>query len=284
MLQQKINYFFNPAKQADWLELTVESLNKYGIAVLDGVVDLDLCKSAVQLIPEIRQKIHAKFGSETLNERDDFAVNRLLMNFDPLFLKFIEHKEANQVVDQYISPKAILRGQISQTVLPFAEDPKDYIFYRFHQNFRHMKYSPRVDLESFVYLNDMSLDNGVIYFIPGSHLWTEYPSESEMEQLHQEPLLAKAGDYVFVDGMLWHKEHHNRTNEPTYMIGHQFVLPVVKPNIDYTRAIGEETMSGLSELLKQRLGWYNRIPTSLDEYYRPLDNLLYHAKLPSACP
>jgi len=274
MIRQQTSYYINPTLP-NWLDLSLESLSSAGIAILEGIVDQGLCMAAAEAIDRISADMSARYGRNILDEREDLRFNRLLMKSDPLFFDFIALNKPNQVIDRYLSPKAILRGQISQTILPYAEDSKDYFVFKFHQNFRHMNCTPRVDLDGFVFLNDVTEEDGLISFIPGSHLWTEKPTPDELEQHATDLIIAKAGDYVFIDGMLWHKENYNRSAEIIRSVNHQFVLPIVKESIDHSRALGEETMRGLPELLKQRLGWYSRVPSSLDEYYRPLDDLLY---------
>ena len=41
------------------------------------------------------------------------------------------------------------------------------------------------------------------------------------------------------------------------------------------RALGETTILAQKPRTQQLLGWYTRVPTSLDEYYRPETERLY---------
>lgn len=47
--------------------------------------------------------------------------------------------------------------------------------------------------------------------------------------------------------------------------------------MDYARMLGEENGKTLSPLTRQVLGNNSRVPVSLDEWYRPANERLYHA-------
>lgn len=43
------------------------------------------------------------------------------------------------------------------------------------------------------------------------------------------------------------------------------------------RALGDEKVQAQKPRTQQLLGWYTRVVTSLDEYYRPADERLYRS-------
>jgi ectoine hydroxylase-related dioxygenase (phytanoyl-CoA dioxygenase family) len=51
----------------------------------------------------------------------------------------------------------------------------------------------------------------------------------------------------------------------------------VKQQIDYVRALGDPAIQALPARSQQLLGYYTRVVTSLDEYYRTGDERLYRA-------
>jgi ectoine hydroxylase-related dioxygenase (phytanoyl-CoA dioxygenase family) len=50
-----------------------------------------------------------------------------------------------------------------------------------------------------------------------------------------------------------------------------------KQQIDYVRALGDEFVQSFVPRTQQLLGWYTRVPASLDEYYQPPDKRLYRS-------
>ncbi len=54
-----------------------------------------------------------------------------------------------------------------------------------------------------------------------------------------------------------------------------FLQSHIHPQFDHVRAFGEDVIRMLPERTQQLLGYYTRIPTSLDEYYRTESERLY---------
>jgi ectoine hydroxylase-related dioxygenase (phytanoyl-CoA dioxygenase family) len=60
-------------------------------------------------------------------------------------------------------------------------------------------------------------------------------------------------------------------------VNQQFTRSYVKQQIDYVRALGDPAILALPARSQQLLGYYTRVVTSLDEYYRTGDERLYRA-------
>jgi ectoine hydroxylase-related dioxygenase (phytanoyl-CoA dioxygenase family) len=79
------------------------------------------------------------------------------------------------------------------------------------------------------------------------------------------------------DSTLWHASGRNTSGRDRLSINHQFTRSWIKPQIDYVRALGDGFVGSLPERSRQLLGWYTRVVTSLDEFYRPPEERLYRA-------
>ena len=76
----------------------------------------------------------------------------------------------------------------------------------------------------------------------------------------------------------WHASGFNTSSEDRLAINHMFTRSYMKQMIDYVRALGDEFVLGLPPRTQQLLGWYTRVVTGNDEYYRPPDERLYRAE------
>lgn len=65
--------------------------------------------------------------------------------------------------------------------------------------------------------------------------------------------------------------------EPRLAVNQQFTRSFFKQQIDYVRLLGHATVLSLPARTQQLLGWYTRVVTNLDEYYRPSEDRLYRA-------
>jgi ectoine hydroxylase-related dioxygenase (phytanoyl-CoA dioxygenase family) len=82
---------------------------------------------------------------------------------------------------------------------------------------------------------------------------------------------------VVFDSTLWHAAGDNRSGRDRMAINQQFTRSYVKQQIDYVRALGDEVVEAQDPRTQQMLGWYTRVVTSLDEFYRPADQRLYRS-------
>jgi len=79
---------------------------------------------------------------------------------------------------------------------------------------------------------------------------------------------------IVFDSTLLHAAGFNVSGEDRLGINHQFTRSFFKQQIDYVRALGDDFVTSLPERSQQLLGWYARVPTSLEEYYQPEESRL----------
>ena len=80
---------------------------------------------------------------------------------------------------------------------------------------------------------------------------------------------------VVFDSTLWHAAGANTSGKDRLAINHQFTRSYIKQQLDYVRALGDATVLAQPPRTQQLLGWYTRVVTSLDEYYRSENERLY---------
>ena len=77
------------------------------------------------------------------------------------------------------------------------------------------------------------------------------------------------------DSTLWHAAGANTSGADRLAINQQFTRSYLKQQVDYVRALGDTAVQRQAPRTQQLLGWYTRVVTSLDEYYRPAADRLY---------
>ena len=80
--------------------------------------------------------------------------------------------------------------------------------------------------------------------------------------------------FIF-DSTLWHAAGPNISGKDRLAINQQFTRSYIKQQIDYVRALGDQCVLAQQPRTQQLLGWYTRVVTSLDEFYRPEKERLY---------
>ncbi|HEX6390562.1 MAG TPA: phytanoyl-CoA dioxygenase family protein, partial [Solirubrobacteraceae bacterium] len=142
---------------------------------------------------------------------------------------------------------------------------------RLHRDFPRYLNGHVASVNTFLAIDAFTADNGATLFVPGSHQQEAQPTREPV------PALCPAGSMIVFDSTLWHAAGANVCGRDRLAINQQFTHSFIKQQIDYVRALGDAVVLRQSPRTQQLLGWYTRVVTSLDEYYRAPDERLYRA-------
>ncbi|MDQ2680991.1 MAG: phytanoyl-CoA dioxygenase family protein, partial [Candidatus Eremiobacteraeota bacterium] len=123
-------------------------------------------------------------------------------------------------------------------------------------------------------LDDFTLENGATYFLPGSHRSGEQPTEAAFE-VCAVPLLPKAGDAILFNARTWHRGGVNNSSTYRHAVTMNVCRSYMRQQFDFPRIVNDEVLSQLGERGRRFLGFDVRMPTSLQEYYLPVDQRPY---------
>lgn len=125
-------------------------------------------------------------------------------------------------------------------------------------------------------LVDFHEENGATLVVPKTHQCETVPSDEHLNA-NAIPAECPAGSMIVFDSTLYHAAGQNRSGTDRLSINHQFTRSFFKQQIDYVRLLGDDVIEALLPRTQQLLGWYTRVVTSLDEYYRPPHERLYRS-------
>jgi ectoine hydroxylase-related dioxygenase (phytanoyl-CoA dioxygenase family) len=134
-----------------------------------------------------------------------------------------------------------------------------------------------MSLNIFIAITDFTAENGATIVCPNTHQMSYKPDLSYLKSVST-PIEAKRGSVIIFDSTLYHCSGKNISGGDRVSLNHQFTRSYIKQQIDYVRAIGKNRIKKLPTRTQQLLGYYTRVPTSLDEFYQPLEKRLYQPK------
>ena len=130
-------------------------------------------------------------------------------------------------------------------------------------------------LNTLLMLDDFTVENGATQIMTSSHNeWSTLPPTEEFAN-KAEPATGKAGSLLIFDSNVWHAAGVNTTDRARRSVTPMYCRPFVKPQFDHPRAVGYERMNQLSEVQRQLLGYYSRIPATLEEWYQAPESRMY---------
>lgn len=262
-------------KDSNWLALTLEAIRHQGFALVKNVLPLAFVETTRERLYRVQAAVHREVGPERLNRAGEMGVLRLMLKHEPHFFQFLEVPELLAVIDKTISETAILHLQ-NGFVLP--SHPKGHtpsVFQnRFHMDFPRVLNGYLASLNVMFAIDAFTADNGGTLVVPGTHQKLT-PPDTDYLHAHAIPVECPAGSMFIFDSTLYHAAGANVSGKDRLAINHQFTRSWIKQQIDYVRALGDQAVQAQKPRTQQLLGWYTRVVTSLDEYYRPEHERLY---------
>lgn len=264
-------------RDEQWLERVVETVQNAGVAVVEGVLDAAMVEETRERLYGVQRRIRDDVGEERLAAAGELGVLRLMLRYDDFFFRFLELPEVLEFVDATVSNTAILHVQNGLVLPSFADGAAPKVFQnRFHRDFQRILNGYPMSFNTFFALHDFNEETGGTLFLPGTQQRDGRPSD---EYVLSEAVTAECspGAMVVFDSSIWHAAGDNRSGSDRMAINHQFTRSYVKQQIDYVRALGDEAIQDQAPRTQQLLGWYTRVVTSLDEFYRPAEERLYRS-------
>lgn len=259
----------------DWADLVRQGVRHSGVAIVEDAVDPSMIDETRDALYRVRDRIVADVGHERLQLAGELGVLRLMMKYDPFFLRYLALPAILEIVDRIVSPTAILHLQ-NGFILPSQppDQPADVFQTRFHRDFPRVMGGFVASVNVMVAVDPFTPERGATWVVPGAHQRDSAPTDAFMAAAAVSAD-CPAGSLVVFDSTLWHRAGHNTSGADRLAINHQFTRAYFKQQIDYVRALGANVVEAQPARTQQLLGWYTRVVTSLDEYYQPEDKRLY---------
>lgn len=247
-------------------------LETTGFAVVPGVFSSSELEELRHGLYTAQKNIVKEIGEDRLKAAKEVGVLRIICKYSDTFLSVLQKEKILEIVDTILGPTSVLHLQ-NGFILPPTEE-QDVFQFHFHRDFPRLLGGYLCSLNIMVAVDEFTKVNGATIVVPGTQ---QKENSFDVEKLRKDsiPVECPAGSIVVFDSTLIHCAGVNRTNEDRLAINHQFTRSYFKQQIDYVRALGDNKIKSLPERTKQLLGWYTRVPTSLNEYYRPESERLY---------
>jgi ectoine hydroxylase-related dioxygenase (phytanoyl-CoA dioxygenase family) len=265
----------NCRKESDWLLQTVNAVRTSGYMIVESVLDANFLAQTRDHMYAVRDRIQTDVGKERLTRAGELGVLRNMMKYDEFFLKYLELPQMLQVVDATVSNTAILHLQNGFILpsFPPGEVPRTFQN-RFHMDFPRVLNGYLASINALFAIDEFTSQNGGTLAVPGTQQQVVAPDLAYLDRAAA-PVECPAGAMLVFDSTLWHAAGANVSGKDRLGMNHQFTRSYIKQQMDYVRGLGDDCVKRQPPRTQQLLGWYTRVVTSLDEYYRPEDERLY---------
>lgn len=268
----------------DQMNSAMHSLENNGFVVFPEIFDADFCQKLSDEIDSATQECYAIQSRQGVGGSTDSDSNPLgadgalggaahhVICYGGSFFTLLEKQPLFELVRDYLGGLFILNsfGAVTNTRTNNMYEHGKLV----HRDTRSYHPSFRQQLWFMVMVDEFTKENGATYVLKGSHTREFKPDDTEF-RANAEQALAPKGSIMVFDGRLWHAAGNNMTDKPRRALTISFTRPFIKPQFDYVRYFGETKVSAMSDNLKQLLGYYSRVPSNYDEWYRLPEDRLY---------
>lgn len=252
----------------------VQDIQTIGYSIIENVLHPELISQTTEHLYQVEEKIVSTVGKEKLDRAREIGVLRLMMKYDPFFITFLNIPLIHEIVAHTVSDTAIMHLQNGFINPPVSKNVDTIAQYQFHRDFPRIMNGYMASINIMVAVTEFTKDNGGTLIVPGTQQKDLVPSDNYLRE-KSIAVECLAGSLVVFDSTLIHAASRNTTNRDRLGINHQFTRSFIKQQFDYVRAIGLEIVEKQTPKAQQMLGYYTRVVTSLDEYYKPENERLY---------
>lgn len=236
-------------------DAVLADVREHGVGVLTDVLTPE--ENA-----EVRRRLHA--AADASDARgvptrgygfDPDSHNRrvfLLFNLDPIFADLILRPVATRFVDAVLGPDNWIISNFSANITGPGSGAMGL---HADQGYAVPPWPPTpLALNVGWVLDDYTPEVGATRYVPGSHLLGHGPEPGRTYDTVS--IDAPAGSLAVMDGRLWHQTGVNTSPERTRaaMFGY-YVLPWIRPQVNWNRALDPAVVAASSEELLRKLGY-----------------------------
>lgn len=251
----------------DRIDVHVQELQLQGFTVVDGGFTPQQIASfrdkLDRLLPEQARKAG---GIERLRKVGEHETLRCPLAVDPGFLAVAANPAILGLCRKMLGDYFILMQQNGISLSPQSSHHQS----AYHRDlpYQHFVSSRPLAINALLALDDFDAANGATLAIAGSHKVEGFPSDEVVGRLER-PIEAKAGSYLVLDSMTYHRGGRNTTGTPRRAVNNVYVLPFLKQQIALPRLLGGKY--GDDPALARLLGYDSDPPASLEEWWAGRD-------------
>ena len=238
----------------------LEQLKRDGYFVKEKLLSDDLCLEISNELDKLWQHQVNLYGKDLLKKIGDWGQIRGMMEYSKVLQDFIINKDIHHWVDQIVGETSILHLQNGIVLHPSIGHNQA----KYHKDFaKDFLSSKTLSLNTFIAIDDFTIENGGTYVVPGTHNFIEKPSEEYIEA-NKVQITCPKGTVIFFDSTLWHAGGQNNSKDIRRAVNMQWTKPFIKQQLDYPVIMDGKIFK--ESKLGQKLGMWTIPPKSVSEY------------------
>ena len=245
------------------LSINEEELMRLGFTIIDSGLSQDTLISLREEVLSIREDYLGKHGHQFMHSIGEHNGIRMPLSMSENFLELAFNKNLILFVDSVLKENYILNQQ--NAVINPANDHYNQAAWHRDLPYQHVTFSRPLAINALFCIDDFTKENGGTIVIPNSHKFEKYPSD-EFVNKYSIQVEAKAGSFIVLDCMTYHRGGYNLTDNARCAVNHVFTSPIIPQQINMeNEIIGKYE---LSDKQKRILSFNNRDNSTIFNYLK----------------
>lgn len=243
-------------------DIALEELSLLGFAKLDSGFTPEFVEELSRRFEDARIRYPGMAGPFDV-EPD---VIRVLPILDDVFFTVLFNDRLHELLGKVLGDYYIV-NQVNGLINPAGSS--DYSQSPWHRDlpFRHLTMSRPIAVNALFALDDFTIENGCTSVLPGSHKVENFSSDDVVLR-NALPVTAKAGTFILLDCMTYHRGGINRSGGDRRAINHVFTIPAWRQQLHLPSIFGPDV--DLSPEQKKILGYGLEEFRSHEDWFRNL--------------
>ncbi|NIY94212.1 phytanoyl-CoA dioxygenase family protein [Vibrio diazotrophicus] len=243
------------------LNINEEEIKRLGYTVIDSGINVQDLKSMRDELIDLHGEYIEFYGAEFIHSIGEHNGIRMPLSMSETFLKLAFNDVLISFVDKVLDNNYILNQQ-NAVINPASQDYNQAAWHR-DLPYQHVVFSRPIAINALFCLDDFTSQNGSTIVIPGSHQFENFPSD-EFVNRHALKVEAKAGSFIVLDCMTYHRGSFNSTQNSRCAINHVFTAPIIQQQINMKSNILNKYK--LSKKQERILSFHSRNSETIERY------------------
>jgi ectoine hydroxylase-related dioxygenase (phytanoyl-CoA dioxygenase family) len=183
---------------------------------------------------------------------------------DLMFLRVAQNEKIIEIISRLIIGEFFLN---QQNLVVNPPSSKNYNQLKFHRDlpYQHYVSSKPIAINALFAVDDFTMQNGATIVIPASHKMEEFSSDVVIDNQAKQ-IEVKAGSFLILDCMTFHAAASNMSGADRVGINHVYSTLMLRPQIDWERAVSKEIREKLDVNQRKLLGLNHPIAGSVRDF------------------
>ena len=238
------------ASDAGLGEAVAGAVERDGVAVIEGLLDPDLCAALVGDVQTLERELDTPYGA---NDFEGFRTRRIfnLISKGERFRDLVLHERMDEVVEAILGEGYLLSGTTSMHLFP-GETPQ--LLHADDGMITLPRPHPATLVTTLWALSPFTAENGGTLVVPGSHRDPGMPAPGEDHAAQSVEM--PAGSAVVLHGSTWHGGGRNSSaDEERFGLSIQYVAGWCRQQQNLMLGTAPEVVATYPRALQERIGY-----------------------------